>query len=212
VDIPHVFHQIWLGGLVMPPKLAAWTADWRRLHPKWELRLWHECGDGRIAANGFEQVSQYPELLARACHLSQRSDIWRYELINRFGGVYLDTDMEPLRPIDDLLIGVQTFASLMIAHRDKKTQVCLGCSVFGAVPNHPWTNGLVARMSEEDPTIHGSLSSHYFAKVTADYPEVTRFVPGVLSATNRTVGGYAIHHWSSRWWQNSFKRLNKEEP
>ena len=207
MKIPRIFHQLWLGGFDMPPKLAAWTADWRRLHPRWELRLWRDSGNDQIAANGFELASRHPKLLAAACHLSQRSNIWRYDLIDRFGGVYLDTDMEPLRPIDDLLVGVEAFASLMIAHRDNKTQVCLGCSVFGSVANTPWTNNLVSRMTAEDPIVHGSLGSHYFTKVTVDHPEVTRFVPGVFSTTNRTANGYAIHHWSSRWWPSSFKQL-----
>jgi len=193
----------------MPPKLTAWSADWQRLHPKWDLQLWRESGEGKIATKGFEIVSNHPAQLAAACHLSQRSNIWRYELINRFGGVYLDTDVEPIRPIDDLLAGVEAFASLMIAHRDKKTQICLGCSVFGATLNHPWPSSLSSRLDTMDATIHGSLGSHYFSDVTDTHPEVTRFPPGVFSASNKISGGYAIHHWSSRWWPNSFKPLNE---
>ena len=40
----------------------------------------------------------------RSRHLyAQKADIARYEVVHRFGGVYLDTDMECLRPLDDLI-------------------------------------------------------------------------------------------------------------
>jgi mannosyltransferase OCH1-like enzyme len=211
MEIPCIFHQIWLGGLDMPPKLAAWSTDCARLHPKWELRLWRECGDGQIEANGVKFVSQYPKQLARACHLSQRSNILRYELVSRFGGVYLDTDVELIRPIDPLLVGVEAFASLMTAARNNKTQVCLTCSVFGAVPEHPWTGDLAAQIADVDTSVNGSLGSLYFAKVSEGHPEITRFAPGVLSAPNKNSAGYAIHHWSSRWWPNSFEPLSKSK-
>ena len=48
-----------------------------------------------------------------------------------------------------------------------------------------------------------------FAEVATKHPEITRFAPGIFSATNRIANDYAIHHWSSRWWPNSFKRLNE---
>lgn len=191
----------------MPPKLTAWSTAWQRLHPKWEMRVWHECKDGVIEANGVQFTSQYPELLARSCHLSQRSNIWRYELVNQFGGVYLDTDMEPLRPIDGLLANVQAFTSLIVSARGNKSRVCSGCSVFGSIAKHPWMSDLVAQLKTRDVAINGSLDSPYLTMMSTDHPEVTRFEPGVFSAHNKVSGGYAIHHWSSRWWPGSFKQL-----
>ena len=38
-----------------------------------------------------------------------KSDILRYELCAEFGGVYIDADFEPLRPIEPLLAGVSSF-------------------------------------------------------------------------------------------------------
>ena len=35
--------------------------------------------------------------------MAAKSDIFRYEICARFGGVYIDADFEPLRPIEPLL-------------------------------------------------------------------------------------------------------------
>jgi mannosyltransferase OCH1-like enzyme len=127
------------------------------------------------------------------------------------GGVYLDTDVEAIQPIDSLLVNVEAFASLMTAARNDKIQVCLTCSAFGAMPNHPWAADLAAQIATTDTSVHGSLGSVYFAKVSKDHPRITKFAPGVFSASNKNSVGYAIHHWSSRWWPGSFKRLNRSD-
>ena len=45
---------------------------------------------------------------------TERSDIIRLEVLFRFGGVYVDTDVECLRPIDPLLReGADFFAAYM---------------------------------------------------------------------------------------------------
>ncbi len=41
--------------------------------------------------------------------MAAKSDILRYEIIWRHGGVYIDSDFEPLRPIGKLLEGVGAF-------------------------------------------------------------------------------------------------------
>jgi mannosyltransferase OCH1-like enzyme len=39
----------------------------------------------------------------RASNFGEKSDIWRYEILFRLGGVYVDTDFECVRPFDSLL-------------------------------------------------------------------------------------------------------------
>jgi len=212
--IPRVFHQIWLGdkGSQTQPRPHAfvrWNEAWKTLHPTWEVRLWQQDSDGCLKSGDRKFKSRYPELLAQACHLSQRSNILRYELVEFYGGIYLDTDMEPVQPIDSIVENVVAFAPLMNVFRDGKAQVCLGCAIFGAVPGHPFTRDLVERLKEVDPSVNGSMGSKYFARVASNHlSEVTVFPPHVFYAEGHTTSGsVSRHHFCSRWWIDSFKPL-----
>lgn len=116
MKIPRTFHQIWLGDQPMHPLMVVWRRRWIDLHPNWRFAFWREgkepatLGPATLTCEHTEIKSSWPELLARSCHLAQRANIWRYEIVNRFGGVYIDTDIEPLRPLDDLLTDLEAFA------------------------------------------------------------------------------------------------------
>jgi hypothetical protein len=71
-----------------------------------------------------------PEIYERLRVPAERSDILRLELLARFGGVYIDTDFESLRPIDSLIDGVQCFAVLYRRGR-------LNNAIIGSIPGHP---------------------------------------------------------------------------
>lgn len=139
--IPKTFHQIWVGDKPIPDELLRQAATWRTHHPEWRTVLWAERPE-EMPTGVWETVRGLPPIInqwlyenlaryigARAV-LAGRSDILRYEIIARFGGVYLDMDVECFEPIDELLEGVRLFVC------DQYNAGC-GNYMFGAVPNHP---------------------------------------------------------------------------
>jgi hypothetical protein len=164
-------------------------------------------------------------LLDRACHLSQRSNIWRYEIVQEYGGLYVDTDIEPVRPIDDLVAESSQFTVSYLREPDH-----YACSFFGAVPRHAWLDDLVERLPAQDPTISLSMGSAYFTKVTRDHLDVSILpgisvvhdhnpwtqpagvVPGVDDARRSSnPATYAVHHWSSNWFPKGFEKLGGDK-
>lgn len=131
--------------------MQAWIARWRELHPDWTHNLWRDVDATTIEANGEQIESCQPKLLRNACHYSQRSNIWRYELIFRQGGVYLDTDMEPRANIDHVLAGHDAF----IASQWRADLVSGAC--FGAQPAHPWIVDALTTLGTRDPRINLSM-------------------------------------------------------
>lgn len=89
---PPIIHQIWLGGLV-PEKYAAWIATWQKHHPNWTIIMWmdHDLPFLHLVNK---------DLLEKAKNYGEKSDILRIELLNTFGGLYIDTDCECLQPFD----------------------------------------------------------------------------------------------------------------
>lgn len=91
IQIPRIIHQIWLGPL--EPPLQA-MQSWQELHPSWEYKLWTEQNIPQLKnQHAFDVSDNYP----------QKSDVLRYELLAKFGGVYVDADEYCLKPIDGLI-------------------------------------------------------------------------------------------------------------
>lgn len=205
--IPRVFHRIWLDEPV-PEKFEEFWAKLRELHPRgWEFRTWADSGElGWIknremfdaATLEAEGVSSY----------ATRSDVLRYEILAKYGGVYLDADVEPLRAFDELMADPRPF----IAWEDDWE---LDPAVIASPPGHPAAVALVESVAsfEGPPGNKGgppSLTGPGF--VTAQWrhrPDVRRLRPisffPVHYKEMELLGGpypaesFAVHHWNAGW-------------
>lgn len=108
--IPRLIHRIWFGPAPMPETYREYGLAWQNMNPRWHLIDWtyqtmpqiinqdifDGCGTtwtpipGAAKANSIIQVAQ--------------ADVMAYELLYSFGGLYVNTDMEPLRPIPESLL------------------------------------------------------------------------------------------------------------
>ena len=86
----------------LPEDHKRWIESWKHHHPAWEHRLWTE---GNLPA-----APVRPEVLERLRAPVERADILRLEILYRHGGVYVDTDLECLRPIDEVIAGEEFVA------------------------------------------------------------------------------------------------------
>lgn len=145
----------------MPDEFVRYEHSWRQHHPDWELRLWTDGEVGDLVDGG---------VLARCRNAAERSDVVRYQVLARLGGVYVDTDVECLRPIEPLLDGVRAFAGY--AGRRK-----VGSAVLGAEPGHPamWAMASKVVRSPGKGSQMDSTGPHLLTRVLADFPTVTIF-------------------------------------
>lgn len=87
--IPRIIHQIWLGNPI-PEKYKGWMRTWMELKG-WEYRLWTD--------DDVEEFRMYnKDLFDSTANYGEKSDIFRLEILYRYGGVYADTDYECLNP------------------------------------------------------------------------------------------------------------------
>jgi len=121
--IPKVIHYCWIGGKPLPAKMKACIASWRRLMPDAEIREWNESN------YDFRQVPFMDEAY-RAKKWGFVPDYARLDIIYRHGGIYLDTDVEMLKPLDAFLEN-RAFCGFENAERVNFGQV------FAAEPGHP---------------------------------------------------------------------------
>lgn len=73
---------------------------WRDLHPEWAVAVWSDNDLPSMTNQDlFDQASEFN---AEHSVYQFQADVLRYELLLRYGGVWVDADFEPLKPIDPL--------------------------------------------------------------------------------------------------------------
>jgi hypothetical protein len=130
--IPKIIHQIWVGPKVPPSFFVTFQQKWKSLHPEWEYRLWTDSDLEDLKLDLMDLIEQSP-------NFAEKSDMIRCELLDRFGGVYLDVDMDPFQSLEELHMKYNFYAGLENPHKIASTdnQVWLGISIMGASPGHP---------------------------------------------------------------------------
>lgn len=133
--IPRVLHQIWFGpGGSLPEPFEAFAEGWRELHPRWDYVLWRQCPpDFEVRPLVDEAASYVP---ARSVG-QLRADVLRLELLYRFGGVYVDCDFEPRKPIDALIGGIGAFAAW------ERQGVWVNNAIMGSIAGTPFLQRLL---------------------------------------------------------------------
>jgi hypothetical protein len=138
VPIPRILHQTWKSAEV-PAPLAGFQARWRALHPDFQYRLWTD------AHNDVFVRDEYPELYPLYRSFTReiyRADMVRCLYLLRFGGVYVDLDVEPLRSLDEFLAdaGDCVLGAEPEAHaRKRRGKSSLACNaILASAPGHPF--------------------------------------------------------------------------
>lgn len=94
--IPKKIHYCWFGGNPKPKLAEKCIASWKKYCPGWEIIEWNESNFD-VDQNGY----------TRMCIAGKKyaflSDYVRLKVVAEHGGVYFDTDVELVRPIDGLL-------------------------------------------------------------------------------------------------------------
>lgn len=94
--IPKTIHYVWLGNKPKPRKIQKCIASWHSFCPDYEIKEWNETN---FDVNSHPFVKQAYE----ANNYAFASDVIRLVVLLEYGGIYVDADVEFLKPIDDLL-------------------------------------------------------------------------------------------------------------
>ncbi len=195
--IPRIIHR------TLPTKvdrtIEGFWRSMQRLHPGWEMMTWREPLDPAafpLTSGLWDQCESG----------AQKADIVRLELLVTYGGIYVDADVEGLRPFTSLL-GAGAFAGW----EDNTT---IPNAVMGCEPGHPAFVEMLsvasAKLAAGKPTWH--IGPGTTTPVLQKRDDVLLLPPGSLypyhylemrrRRENFRVTepwAFCVHHWHGSW-------------
>ena len=218
-EIPKKLHYMWLGGNPIPDKLQKCIDSWKRFCPDYEIIEWNE-------SNYDIDKHPYMKQAYEAKAFGFVPDYARLDILYNEGGLYLDTDVELKRNIDDLLYQ-EAFCGV------EKWQIINFGGLSGSVKGHPTikkfldsredilfidSNGKQNRNTcgfydtkvaiNEGYKINGETQNICGMNIFAyDYFHPYDYMSGVVNETENT---HSIHWFNGGWLDDKMKKANEE--
>lgn len=123
--IPKIIHYCWIGGSPLTPLAEKCIASWEKFCPDYKIIRWDESNYDFTKVNYMKQAYEQKKW-------GFVPDYARLDIIYENGGIYLDTDVELIKPLDELLKD-ECFAGVEISD-NQRIVVALGLG-FGAEKN-----------------------------------------------------------------------------
>ena len=217
--IPRKIHYCWFGGNELPARDQYCIESWKKMCPDYEIIRWDE-------SNYDITKCAYMKEAYDAKRLGFVPDYARLDIIYEHGGFYLDTDVELIRSLDDLL-PLEGFAGFEASDQKDKC-IALGLG-FGAAKGNPiiramrddyddkhfikpdGTPNLVAAPSYSTAVLKklGLVDNGQEQEIDGFkfFPE-EYFCPKscVTDETNITRNTYSIHHYNASWFTEKEKK------
>jgi hypothetical protein len=213
--IPKIIHYCWFGRGEMPELAIKCIESWKKYCPDYELKLWNE---DNFDLNRYSYAKEAYENRKFAFV----TDVVRLYALYNEGGIYMDTDVEVLKPLDNLLI-LSAFSGYE-SNKDSTFPTGIMASAKGGV----WVKEQLAYYdSRHFVKLDGSFDMKTNAQTITDimvengfkltgkyqvYKDDMHCFPkdyfcpktstGVLNITKNT---YCIHHFASSWSEKTFK-------
>lgn len=94
--IPKIIHYCWFGRNPLPAKAKKCIDSWKVYLPDYEIKEWNE---DNFDVNQISYTSQ----AYQAKKYAFVSDYARFWILYKYGGLYFDTDVEVIKPFDDVV-------------------------------------------------------------------------------------------------------------
>ena len=99
MTIPRIIHQMWIGDKPRPSKLMQ---TWQDKNPKCVYVYWNDDNLKDFPLENIWQRDNTPELAGKC-------DIMRYEILHKYGGVFIDADTECTNELDEFFFREKRF-------------------------------------------------------------------------------------------------------
>lgn len=141
-------HYVWFGRKPLPANVRQCINSWKKYCPNWEIIQWNEDNFNTLKYRWVQEALQCGKYAFAA-------DFVRLYVLKYYGGVYLDTDVQILRPIENVIDGKfvsgvenHNFGTNELSHISEDGynlvtgkqcwSFCLQAGFMYSEPNHPY--------------------------------------------------------------------------
>ena len=127
MSIPKIIHYCWFGDGKIPEENQSYIDEWKSVCPDYQIIKWNE-------SNYDINKAAFMKEACEARNWTFIADYARFDIINTYGGIYLDVDVQVLRNYDDFL-DLNSFWGI---EQDYTRQLYVSPGLcFGSIPNNP---------------------------------------------------------------------------
>lgn len=173
--IPHIIHQTWTTEEI-PSIYWDYIKTVVNQNPTWKYYFWSVESVMKLIKDKYPSFESVWNKLSEPIH---KADALRYLVLYEYGGVYLDMDMEVLRPLNRItmkyasVLAVEPFEhSVFLFHKQFLLNNCFMCSR----KHHPFFKMLVDKLEEmglKERTILAKAGPVYLQKIFNMYNNVS---------------------------------------
>lgn len=202
--IPKKIHFCWFSGEPYPENVQRCLDSWKKFLPDFESVLWDA---EKARATGIPWVIEALEQKKWAF----AADAVRLYALHTEGGFYFDTDVEVLRPLDNLLERPYAFGYENGSHRIEAA--VMGCEAGNKPIGAALDFYRKAHFEYRENGVDDMVLPKILADAFAPFPEIEilpesafspkSFMDGKIRTTEET---YCIHHFDSAWRPESVRK------
>lgn len=217
--IPKIIHYCWVGNCPKPESVLYCIESWRKLCPDYKIIEWNE-------SNYDFSKNEYMRQAYEEKKWGFVPDYARLDIVYQYGGIYLDTDVELIKNLDELL----SYKAFMGFEDTGDGEFFVNCGHgFGAEPGHriiKAARDLYDNMNfrNKDGSCNLLPSPNYTTRVLKKFGMIQEnkdqllddmmvfasdvlcpknFRTGKMHKTNRTV---SIHHFTASWMDEKIRK------
>jgi len=82
-------------------KIKIYSQNWKKLNPDYEIKLYDDTLCKEFLLNEYSQL--YVDIFNFLQDGPIKCDFWRICILNKYGGLYVDADIEPLVPLNEFI-------------------------------------------------------------------------------------------------------------
>ena len=214
--IPKIIHYCWFGQNPLPKLAQKCIKSWKKYCPDYQIMRWDET-------NFDINSNSYTKQAYQAKRYAFVSDYARLSALYNYGGIYLDTDMELIKNLDEFLIH-PAFIGFQSTYRLDPDLLDIGMAIIGAQKKNKFIGGLLNTYSSlpfftnggQDLTTNTLRTLRYLRKsynlqlinsfqdlgAVAVYPS-EYFYPSNYYFRKFTPNTCAIHYYATSWYSKS---------
>lgn len=214
--IPSTIHYCWFGGGEIPDWQKELIHGWKKKNPRFEIVRWDESNydvrQNKYIAKAYDEKKW-----------AFVSDFARKDIVCRYGGIYLDVDVEVIKSLDDLLYQQGFFG----VQPDRRVASGLG---FGGMPgldviqemrdvyleeDFLYTDDMGMKVAPDYETEilmgHGYIRNGNLQQVNGLTIYPAEVLSGTLPYSDQsfiTENTYTVHHYAGSWteWQRQLRQ------